>query len=72
MRELNTIQKREKLNTVYALDDPGIGGASHEYKITPNGMIKLDSFRNEWLEYRKKMDFIMMGLPMEGEGKPEE
>lgn len=37
MRELSTIQKREKLNTVYALDNPGIGGASHEYRITPNG-----------------------------------
>lgn len=37
MRELSTIQKREKLNTVFALDDPGIGGASHEYRITPNG-----------------------------------
>ena len=37
MRELSTIQKREKLNTVFALDEPGIGGASHKYRITPNG-----------------------------------
>lgn len=37
MRELSTIQKREKLNTVYALDDPGIGRANHTYRITPNG-----------------------------------
>lgn len=37
MRELSTIQKREKLNSVYALDDPGVGSASHEYRITPNG-----------------------------------
>lgn len=37
MRELSTIQKREKLNTVYALDDPGAGGANHTYRITPNG-----------------------------------
>lgn len=36
MRELSTIQKREKLNTVYALDERGAGGASHEYRITPN------------------------------------
>jgi hypothetical protein len=33
MRELNTIQKREKLNMVYAVDEPGNGGANHEYKI---------------------------------------
>ena len=37
MRELSTIQKREKLNRVYALDNPGVGSASHEYRITPNG-----------------------------------
>lgn len=33
MRELNTIQKREKLNTVYAVDEKGNGGANHIYKI---------------------------------------
>lgn len=37
MRELSTIQKRGKLNSVYALDDPGVGSASHKYRITPNG-----------------------------------
>lgn len=37
MRKLNTIQKREKLNIVYALDEAGTGNASHEYRITPNG-----------------------------------
>ena len=36
MRELNTIQKREKLNKVYAIDEPGNGGANHEYKIFKN------------------------------------
>lgn len=33
MRELNTIQKREKLNTVYAIDKKGNGGANHRYKV---------------------------------------
>lgn len=37
MRKLSTIQKRENLNTVYALDEPGCGSASHAYRITPNG-----------------------------------
>lgn len=37
MRELSTIQKHEKLNTVYALDEAGCGGASHSYRITPLG-----------------------------------
>lgn len=33
MRELSTIQKREKLNKVYAVDEKGNGGANHEYVI---------------------------------------
>lgn len=33
MRELSTIQKREKLNVVQALDEPGNGNACHVYKI---------------------------------------
>lgn len=37
MRKISTIQKRENLNTVFALDEPSTGGASHKYRITPNG-----------------------------------
>lgn len=33
MRELNRIQKREKLNKVYAIDEKGNGGANHKYRI---------------------------------------
>ena len=33
MRKLSTIQKRENLNEVYAVDNPGNGGAHHEYGI---------------------------------------
>lgn len=33
MRELRTIQKRQKLNKVFAADEPGNGGANHEYII---------------------------------------
>ena len=39
MRELKTIQKREKLNRVYALDEPGCGGANHQYRIDMNNDI---------------------------------
>ena len=35
MRELSTIQKRENLNKVFAADEPGKGGANHEYDIYP-------------------------------------
>lgn len=33
MEKLNTIQKREKLNDIYILDEKGNGGANHEYAI---------------------------------------
>lgn len=33
MRELNTIQKREKLNKVYAVDEKGNGGAKNIFTI---------------------------------------
>lgn len=33
MRELSTIQKREKLNKVFAVDEKGTGGANHQYNI---------------------------------------
>ena len=36
MRKLETIQKREKLNDVFAVDEIGPGGANHEYHITLN------------------------------------
>lgn len=31
------------------------------YKITSNGMIQLDTLRREWIDYRKKIDSIMLG-----------
>ncbi|MDC4242684.1 MAG: ABC transporter ATPase [Clostridium sp.] len=34
MEKLITIQKREKLNEVYAVDEKGNGGANHEYVIS--------------------------------------
>lgn len=34
MKILSTIQKREKLNEVYAFDEKGNGGANHEYLIS--------------------------------------
>lgn len=36
MRKLSTIQKRENLNTVFAIDEIGPGGANHEYAIHAN------------------------------------
>lgn len=33
MRKLNTIQKRNNLNTVYAVDEPGVGNGNHTYQV---------------------------------------
>lgn len=36
MEKLSTIQKREKLNDVFAADEKGPGGAYHEYHVVIN------------------------------------
>lgn len=33
MRKLNTIQKRNNLNTVYAVDEKSVGNANHVYNV---------------------------------------
>lgn len=37
MEKLITVQKREKLNDVYAIDEKGNGGANHRYVICKTG-----------------------------------
>lgn len=37
MRKINTIQKREKLNDIYAVDDKSNDGANHQYLIVKEG-----------------------------------
>lgn len=37
MEKLNTTQKRENLNHVYRVGEPGPGGAYHDYDIYPAG-----------------------------------
>ena len=35
MKKLSTIQKRENLNAVYRIGEPGPGGGYHDYEIYP-------------------------------------
>jgi PadR family transcriptional regulator PadR len=35
------------------------------YKITSNGVILLDNYRREWIEYKKKIDSILLGITQE-------
>lgn len=43
MRKLKTIQKRENLNEVFAVDEKGNGGANHKYHI------KYDKYNNGYI-----------------------
>ena len=48
-RQLKTIQKREKLNNVFALDEKGNGGANHQYAIVSNEFNNDSYFNKEYL-----------------------
>ena len=48
-RQLKTIQKREKLNNVFALDEKGNGGANHQYSIVSNEFNNDSYFNKEYL-----------------------
>lgn len=43
MRKLNTIQKRNNLNTVYAMDEAGVGNASHSYIVAGGDSVLEDA-----------------------------
>ena len=36
MKELETIQEKEKLNKVWRVDEKGIGGAAHHFAVSKN------------------------------------
>ena len=42
MEKLITIQKREKLNDIYAVDKKGNGGANHKYELTYSDKSAID------------------------------
>lgn len=42
MKQLETIQKKNKLNDVFAVDDPGPGGACHHYAIFERRTVTLE------------------------------
>ena len=41
MEKLSTIQKREKLNDVYVVDEKGNGGANHCYSVCENSGMEI-------------------------------
>lgn len=55
---LRRLQKDDLLETY---DQEFQGRNRRYYKITSNGMIQLDKYRNEWTEYRKSVDAMLFG-----------
>ena len=43
MKELQTIQQENKLNDVFAVDEPGPGGVCHKYQIYRHGEVYYDA-----------------------------
>lgn len=46
MKKLNTIQKLENLNEVFAIDEPGPGGAHHLYDVCRHGTARISEEDN--------------------------
>lgn len=51
MKELSTIQKREKLNRVFAVGEKGPGGAYHQYLVVSD--VGLHEPKEQEIEFQK-------------------
>lgn len=63
MRELHTIQKQEKLNRVFAVDEFGNGGANHEYLIVADvGLMQPNETTIQFQNGARKEDGSIHGV----------
>ena len=63
MRGLSTIQKRENLNRVFAVDEQGPGGANHEYLIVSDtGLMQPNEQRIGFQKGPRKEDDSIQGV----------
>lgn len=53
MEKLSTIQKRNNLNAVYRIGEPGPGGAYHDYDIYPANCEELPEVALACIEFQK-------------------
>ena len=60
-----TIQKSEKLNTVYASDEPGPGGANHTYIICRNDKNHRIEYPDGSVEIHTEPDAILTTVQMQ-------
>ena len=57
MRTLSTIQKREKLNEVFVIDEVGPGGANHRYAICPEDRTSAVDFDGDCIPVLEEIQF---------------
>lgn len=62
MKQLSTIQKREKLNDVFAVDEIGSGGANHLYCVYKAGTATLE---DDDASLRAEPDNLLLTLQMQ-------
>lgn len=62
MKKLSTIQKREKLNDVFAVDKIGPGGANHLYCVYKAGTATLE---DDDTSLRAEPDNLLLTLQMQ-------
>ncbi|MCK9168927.1 MAG: PadR family transcriptional regulator [Treponema sp.] len=59
---LYPVLRRLQTNSLLETYDKEFSGRNRRYyKITAQGMIELDSYRRDWIEYYKKMNSILLG-----------
>ena len=56
------LRRLQKENCLETYDGEFSGRNRRYYRITSNGMIKLDNYRREWIKYRKKIETVLLGL----------
>ena len=59
---LRRLQKNGCLETY---DMEFAGRNRRYYKITSNGMIVLDQYRRDWIDYRKRVEHVLFGTEIE-------
>lgn len=59
------LRRLQKDGCLETYDQECAGRNRRYYKITSNGMLQLDSFRQEWIKYRQKIDHILMGQSLD-------
>lgn len=62
MKQLTTIQKFERLNDVFALDEPGPGGAHHLYEVVKHGTGRICEEDNT---FRARPENVLLTVQMQ-------